>query len=302
MHDWHRCQRWWRRKMECPFGKMEEHDDFGEDPPDEETEFPPTPLPIPAIPPVHSTDEEAVEREIPEEVQDPALEEVTEEVVRETVPEDIPAETPDAEPAPAQPELPIPVLPGPGGARQGAPGPGPGRAQPGRSPGRIPQPVGAISSPSTLRAPAGRANTQLANTPPAAAIATNRAFRGLVATNTRPSRSAARSALVRPPPGAAQASARPNRNLRGVERVGPGRQPGRGLIGELNRVRAGVAEEATARTFQSRAIMVGAMGAAAAVSTARASRAGRFRRARAGRSAGAGFFFNQSAQMRRLLR
>jgi len=285
--------------MECPLLGMEDHDDLSEDPPDEDLEQLPGQRKgagIPrSAPPIHPPIVADKQKEVEQTGQD-RVEEATKEIIRETVPQDVPAEVPER-PGVPEPEVPIPVLPGPGpapvrsGARQ--------RATAGSAPGA------ALGSPET-----GRANTRVGNTPAAVAVAINRGTRELGLSGAAISAPAARAALVRRPnfaarpPGAAQGRARSLANLRGSEQVGAGRSDMPTRRGEINRTRAGVVEEATARTFSRRRLVGAMMTAAAAAQVFQGARTGG-RRSGGGttrfRGGGAGFFFNQARQLRLLL-
>ncbi len=281
------------------------HDEDEDDPPDEELDEIEVPraedLPIPIVGEKPQEDAPPIEKVVPDIV--PSVEEI----VPETIPDDIAASVPD--PTGGEVEVPVPQMPQPGPGTDPIPGPAPGRS------GR-PQPAGVgagggahLGAPSGGRASAlagaqrvGGPRAQMAgNAPPAAAVAINRAFRGMVSRQIVPSRGARRAALVRPP-GAAQRGARPPSNLRGVEAAGRRGDVVRGLI---NRARAGVAEEATARAFAQRrplmAVMAGGAAAQVAVQNRPGRRPGGTQTPRGRTGAGAGFFFNQSAQLRRLL-
>ncbi len=288
--------------MECPLLQMEEHDDLSEDPPDDDIEQiqPEKPSSVPAfpppiIPPARERGEEQIqERGLPD------VEETTKEIVKETVPDDVPAPSePGADPLP----VPIPVLPGPGPA-------------PVRGPSRIPARVGAGGGAqlgaggSGVPATSRRAQTQTGRTPAAVSVAINRGTRQLATSGAQISARAARQAMVtRPrvtmanrPPGAAQGRARSLANLRGVEQVGGGRSDMPARRAEINRVRAGVAEEATARVFSRRRLVGAMMTAGAAAQVIRGSRTGgRFTPRGPSTGAGAGFFFNQARQLRQML-
>lgn len=303
MKHWHRCARWWRLKMECPLLQMEEHDDLSEDPPDDDIEvqreIPQQEGQRRIDPPLVGDRQEEAQPPM-EERGLPDVTKTTEDIVRETVPDDVPTpDQPGAEPLP----VPIPVLPGPGPA-------------PTRGPGRVPATVGegggARLGPGGTGLPthAGRSPTGEGATPTAVSVAINRATQGLATSGAMISARAARQAMVtRPrvtmanrPPGAAQGRARSLANLRGVEQVGPGRSDMPARRAEINRVRAGVAEEATARVFGSRRLVGAMMTAGAGAQLFSGSRTGgRFSGRGRFRGGGAGFFFNQARQLRQML-
>lgn len=297
MRHWHRCLRWKRRGMDCPFAKLDEHpeEDGDEDEEREEPEGQPleprgVPVPEKLVPP---------EKEAKEEVEKPTVIEMAEAIVLELggepwwVPDPVPRGT---LPLRAAPRVPFPTPPGPG-VRAPAPGgagfnlgPGGGLVGAGVARGAVAEYGGTYGI-----GPSGRADMTVDPVPAAMQGAINYGVSGLPTAGPLVHRGQASGLLVPKPS---------SRGALSVVQKGVQREYS---AAERERVGAAVVEEATAKAVQETAKPpwwflpppppppIGPPGRAAP--RPKATGIGKPR----GAPAGAGFFSNQTQYINELL-